>query len=235
MASLEQLYELQELDWEIADLEKTLEEVRAKLSDNSVIAAVRRRTEQLDTQVESRSSVRREYQFSADQIQGKLTNVNNMLYGGSVTNPRELSAYEEERGMLERQLGEEEDRLLELMVEVEELQSERNNYQGRLDQLEAQWVVQSADLSKEQERLEAELRGKQETRQGLTLGISPPVLALYESLLKTRDGYAVAKVDRNRGLCEACRVRLPASELQQVRSSDGTVQCNNCRRILYMG
>ena len=99
MASLEQLYELQELDWEIADLEKTLEEVRAKLSDNSVIAAVRRRTEQLDTLVESRSSVRREYQFSADQIQGKLTNVNNMLYGGSVTNPRELSAYEEERGI----------------------------------------------------------------------------------------------------------------------------------------
>lgn len=235
MASLDQLYELQELDRDISELGKSLQAVNDKLADDSAIVAVQRRIGQLDAQIDSRASGRREHQFSADQIQEKLTRVNNMLYGGSVTSSRELTAFGEEKGMFERQLAEAEDMLLEIMVELEELQIEKNGFTERLNQLETQWAVQSADLSVEKEKLETELAALQESRQDLTPGIPPLVLGLYESLLKTRDGYAVARVDRTRGLCEGCRVRLPANEMQKVRTSDGTVQCNNCRRILYMG
>ena len=55
---------------------------------------------------------------------------------------------------------------------------------------------------------------------------------MYESLLKTRDGSAVAKVER--GMCQGCRLTLPTLELQRARSSEGIARCGSCGRILYV-
>ena len=50
MVSIKQLYDLQELDWELSASEKSLAEVRARLADDSALVSTKKRLERLESQ-----------------------------------------------------------------------------------------------------------------------------------------------------------------------------------------
>ena len=232
MFSIKQLYDLQELDWEISTSEGTLEEVRSKLADDSAVVSARDRLAGIESQLEEPTTARGKMQHVVQQLEEKLQAVEERLYSGAITNPRELSAYEDERGLVQGRRSTNEEKLLELMVEVEELQSNRKDAREELARLEAERVVEVEDLSKQEERLVSELSELNQARDATTPDIPSSILSDYESLLKARKGLAVAKVER--GLCQGCRLALTTTELQRARGSQGSVRCSSCQRILYV-
>ena len=121
--SNKRLYDLQELDWALSADEASLKEVRARLEDESEINAARARLQKLTAELDKRAPLRRTLESSLARLEERLQVAEQRLYGGAVTNPRELSASEEERRLLQEQRGAEEDRMLDVMVEIEELQS----------------------------------------------------------------------------------------------------------------
>ena len=231
MPSIKRLLDLQEADWEISSIEKSLAEVRAELADDSSLASARDSHEQLQAQVVKRGLERAPLELMVHQSNEKLQTIEQTLYGGTVTNIRELSAYQQEMEHLQRKQSIDGDKLLELMVEIEELQSVRDNARRHLEQLEAERPVRHSELFKEQTRLESGLTELQKSRDKLTLDIPPSVLSIYESLRKSRGGHAIARVER--GMCQSCRITLPTKELQGARNSQAIVQCSSCRRILH--
>ena len=232
MLPAKRLYDLQELDWEISAGEESLAKVRARLVDDSALVSARGRLETLVSELEPTTAARREVELATQELEEKLQTVENKLYGGSVTNPRELSAYEEERNIFEKQRDDAQNRLLELMVEIEELQSGRDEARRHLEELEAEREVETVDLQAEDKRLVAGLEVLRRSRNEIAPQIPDSVLAVYQSLRERRSGHAVARVER--GMCQGCRIALPTVELQRARSSSGIVQCNSCRRILYL-
>ena len=56
--------------------------------------------------------------------------------------------------------------------------------------------------------------------------------SLYEKLKKNKSGQAVSKLEGR--LCGVCRVELPVKELQDAKAGVRLVQCNSCRRIIYV-
>ena len=232
MISIKRLHDLQELDWEVSAREKSLAEVRARLADDSAIVEAKKRIEQLEPRLAQPVAARRELGLTVQQLEEKLNTIEKRLYGGEITNPRELSAYEAERTILQRHRSAEEERLLELMVEIEDIQSDRDEAQQHLGRLEAEREVERAELLEAEKRLVGELDRLGQARSEMTPQVPGSALSVYESLRKSRNGYAVAKVER--GMCQGCRIGLPTRELQQVRSSQDIVQCNSCRRILYV-
>ena len=119
MFSIKRLYYLQELDWELSASEVSLTEVRARLEDDSELTAARTRLDHLVAELDKRAPLRREIESSLSQLEERIQAAERRLYGGAVTNPRELSAAEDERTGLQEQRGETEDRMLEMMVEIE--------------------------------------------------------------------------------------------------------------------
>ena len=232
MFQIKQLYDLQELDSQISAGEKSLAEVRARLADDSALVAARERLERLGAELEEKAPERRQVESAVQRLDEKLKTVENRLYGGSVTSARELSASEEERNFLQGQRSAEEDRLLELMVAIEDLQSAHNEAQEHLPRLEAERAKEHAELLDTEKRLTRELDALGRAHEDMTPQIPPSALSVYDSLRRGRTGYAVAKVER--GMCQGCRLTLPAGELQRARSSKGMVQCSSCRRILYV-
>ena len=230
--SNKRLYDLQELDWELSADEASLKEVRARLEDESEINAARARLQKLTAELDKRAPLRRNLESSLARLEERLQVAEQRLYGGAVTNPRELSASEEERRLLQEQRGAEEDRMLDVMVEIEELQSSRDATQELLGRLETDREAEYADLLQRQDALVVRIDELQRGRQRITPEIPVAMLSIYESLLKTRGGHAVAKVER--GLCQGCRLALPTMENQRAKSSQGIVQCSSCRRILYV-
>ena len=229
--SNKRLYDLQELDWALSADEASLKEVRARLEDESEINAARARLQKLTAELDKRAPLRRTLESSLARLEERLQAAEQRLYGGAVTNPRELSASEEERRLLQEQRGAEEDRMLDIMVEIEELQSSRDATQELLGRLETDREAEYADLLQRQDALVVSIDELQRGRQRITPEIPVAMLSVYDSLLKTRGGHAVAKVER--GLCQGCRLALPTMENQRAKSSQGIVQCSSCRRILY--
>ena len=234
--SLKELYELQELDWVRAERRQTLDAVRAELSDESNLTLARRRLAQIETRYNAENARRRDAQLAVEQLESREQVVQNRLYGGAVTNPRELEAFQEEQSMLRRQISEAEDILLERMVETEELQDALESARSATATLEEQRQRRVPQLRQQEQSLSDELEAMQLRRAEMLPRFPPQMLSTYETLLESRDGYAVSKVEQSRGrdICAACRVALPRSDTQNVRSGTSLVQCNNCRRILYL-
>ena len=236
MAMLRELYELQQLDLVRAEKQRTLDVVRAELADESNLRQVRARFANIQARYTSQNALRRDAQLAVEQIEAREEIVQNRLYGGAVTNPRELEAFQEEQSMLSRQKAEAEDLLLERMVAAEEMQEALASTQETLAALEEQRSLRVPELQRQGRMLSAELQDLNRRRDEMLPHFPPQVLSTYETLLTSRDGQAVSRVAAGRGrdICEACRVALPRSDIQRLRSGESLVQCNNCRRILYM-
>lgn len=236
MAMLRELYELQQLDLVRAEKQKALDAVRAELADESNLRQVRARFANIQAQYTSQNALRRDAQLAVEQIEAREEVVQNRLYSGVVTNPRELEAFQEEQTMLSRQKSEAEDLLLERMVATEELQEALASTQETLAALEEQRSLRVPELRHQGRTLSAELQDLNRRREEMLPQFPPQMLSTYETLLASRDGQAVSRVEavRGREVCEACRVALPRSDIQRLRTGESLVQCNNCRRILYM-
>ena len=168
--SNKRLYDLQELDWALSADEASLKEVRARLEDESEINAARARLQKLTAELDKRAPLRRTLESSLARLEERLQAAEQRLYGGAVTNPRELSASEEERRLLQEQRGAEEDRMLDVMVEIEELQSSRDATQELLGRLETDREAEYADLLQRQDALVVSIdelrRGRQQDHPG---------------------------------------------------------------------
>ena len=234
--SLKELYNLQELDSERAEKQQALDAIRAELADESNLRRARQRLAQIEARHTSQNALRRDAQLLVDQIEAREETVQGRLYSGLVTNPRELEAFQEEQAMLRRQKSDAEDILLEHMVATEELQTALTGLRETVAAIEETRSQRLPLLRQEEETLSAAIEALDERRSGMLPSFPPLMLSTYETLRASRGGQAVSKLEASRGrdICGACRVALPASDTQRLRSGDSLVQCNNCRRILYM-
>ena len=156
------------------------------------------------------------------------------MYSGFVTNPRELEAFQEEQATLNRNRSAEEDSLLDYMVEMEETQSLRDEARVAFEQIDGERNRLVAELGARRKELESELPELHRERQAVSSEQPQSILAIYETVRRSRGGQGVALMD-NRGLCGGCRLTVTSAEMQRVRASREIVQCGSCSRILVFG
>ena len=226
-----QLYDLQLLDWEIQKREEALADIRARLADDSRRAATRRQRDAIAGRIESLAAPRRQAERDIQDIERRIAEIDARLYDGSVTNPRELEAYQEERATLSGNQSEREDALLELMVEAEDAEETLEQASGLFDRVNAEREAEIADLQSGGKALSDQLPELHDRRATLSAEYPPIALSVYESVRQLRGGQGAALVDR-RGLCQGCRLVIPTNELQRVRAGQELVQCGSCSRIL---
>jgi predicted nucleic acid-binding Zn-ribbon protein len=232
VTAIKSLYELQEVDMRLAATEKSLAEVRARLADNSAVDTARNRLARVQTALDQHSAHRRALEREAEVFNDKLKGLDAKLYGGTVTNPRELEALEKEKAFTKGQQKENDNQLLEAMVALEEGQADKEKLTGDLVRLQAERAASMVELKAEEEGLAGELAELGQERTAKSADIPPVDMARYESLRKSRGGQAIAKVVG--GVCQGCRVALPSGELQRVKSGQGVIQCSSCRRLLFV-
>lgn len=232
MFPVKQLYDLQTVDKDIESHNEELALIQVRLDDDSAIRSLRASVQGLEAYLSARTTERRESEFQVQGFQERIDGIDVRLMSGSVTNIRELGAYEDQKAMLNRQKGEAENVLLEIMVDMEERQAQRDNASEQLTQLESTREQETVVLLARRGTLRDELQVLTESRDLQASDIGPAALSLYETVAKARAGVAVAKVER--GVCQGCRIAVPNRELLQARSSERAVQCGSCRRILFV-
>jgi predicted nucleic acid-binding Zn-ribbon protein len=138
----------------------------------------------------------------------------------------EITRYEKEADDLET-------RELELMEEMDALRAAQKAAEAALAHTRTLVDEDLATIVRRRERMEAERAEIVTERDQLATGVSETVLPLYQRLMKTKDGMAIAPM--HEGKCGGCHMKLIASTVVAVQNAREMTRCEDCGRILYVG
>jgi predicted nucleic acid-binding Zn-ribbon protein len=221
----------------LQQLESAADEARKKIADHPA------RTQALDARLQAAREVvadikarltaaadkRRAEEKEVAGVQTRLAKYKDQLL--EVKTNREYTAMLHEIETAQNDIRTREDRILEVMMESDELNAAIKKSDAELKAAEKEIAAERATLETEMTRLQAEIDTTTAEREKLVADIDRHVLSIFETTAKGRKGVAVAEAKD--GLCTICHVRLRPQVFNEVRKNESIIQCDSCRRILY--
>jgi predicted nucleic acid-binding Zn-ribbon protein len=229
-ADLERIIALQKLvsaahdaDRRLADKperEKTLE-ARLEAARQALTAAKERLTEN--------QNARRVVEKDVALHQGRLSKFRDQAMG--VKTNQEYHAVQKEIGFAEGEVKTLEDKILELMVEADDLTALVKRAEAGLAAEQKAVEADRREMVAELEALTSSLDRIAAERTEVVRGLNPHALAVFELVSRRRNGVGVAQA--RDGICTVCHVRLRPQVFNTVLRNDQIIQCDSCQRILY--
>lgn len=174
-------------------------------------------------------SARRGIEKDLAIVQGRLSKFRDQLM--SVKTNREYQAMQHEIEIAQTEVREMEGRILERMVEADELTAAVKAADAALATEQKAGDADRRAIAAEFVELKASLEALAAERAELVRAVDPKVLNVFELVARRRSGVAVAEA--RDGICTICHVRLRPQVFNTVRRNDQIVQCDSCNRILY--
>lgn len=226
----QQLHDLQTLDLEAEDTERLLADTESQIGETDAVLAARQSLSDASSAAKALRTSIQELEWELDTCGRKLKDHSAKLYGGTVSNPKELASFAKDVELLSHHKSDFEDRILALLTQQEDADQALEAAETACQQAEAQWNAEQRDLKEQQAQLTAKLGQLAEQRGRLQEPLPADYLELYENLRRTKRGKAVARIEQN--MCQGCRVTLPMREVQVARGSKSPVFCSSCGRML---
>ncbi|MBI2865895.1 MAG: hypothetical protein HYX99_00845 [Chloroflexi bacterium] len=226
------LYSLQERDLTLDFRREALRETELRLADESALLQAQQELEDSRGRLSRLERDLREAEGGAEDLRSKVLALEDKLYSGKVGNPKELLALQEETRNIKSLLRKQEDRALELMLQVDAARESVAQLRGTFQDVTQKRQIEREDLMAQRAALEEEIAALEAERRSLIAGVEARDMDLYSRLRTSRQGKAVAKVEG--GMCQGCRISLPTHFWQQARMGSQLVQCTSCSRILYV-
>jgi len=230
LQDLEHLIALQRLDSAISSTRNKIEQVpdlaaalKSRLATNSeAVSTAQQRLSDHKANRQAQDKKLAEVQTRLARFKEQLMEVKtNEIY----------KSMQLEIGNAEESVRHLEDRILEFMLEADELIANVERAETNLAAEQAAIDTERAELERERIRLEQQLKLLQVDRATLTDKLGSKILSFFENLAGHRNGVAV--VEARDGRCSSCQVRLRPQLYNDVRLNESLIQCESCQRILY--
>jgi uncharacterized protein len=227
---LERVITLQRLDSAMQDAQRRIAEEPERIKTlDARLETARQRLASAKERLAESQNVRRSIEKDVAVHQGRLSKFREQAM--AVKTNQEYHAVQKEIGFAQTEIKALEDRILERMLEADDLiasvkrgDAELAAEQKAVEADRQALIAEMADLRASQERITAE-------RAALVRAIDPQVLKTFEVVAKRRNGVAVAEA--RDGICTNCHVRLRPQVFNTVRRNDAITQCDSCQRILF--
>ena len=174
----------------------------------------------------------RKHEAEIATIDSRRKSEEGRMYSGLIHSERELEALRHEIGSLKGRKADLEESLLEIMEQVEDLESLVATLKERHVELTS--AVDSMTTARDEAAtsIDAELVERRAERQSSVDGIPAEVLSFYEELRARKEGVGVAELKGR--TCMGCRLELTQIELEDLRADaqHGLARCEQCGRIL---
>jgi predicted nucleic acid-binding Zn-ribbon protein len=221
----------------LQQLESSADEARRRIADHPErmlaleerLQSAREAVTLVKARLTDAQNKRRAEERDVSTVQARLAKYKDQLL--EVKTNREYQAILHEIETAQTDIRTREDRILDTMMESDELGSELKKAESDLKTVEKEVTAGRQMLDHELAALQAELDRTDSARAQLASEIDRGVLAIFEQTAKNRKGVAVAEA-RN-GLCTICHVRLRPQVFNEVRRNAAIIQCDSCRRILF--
>ncbi len=227
---LRNLIALQDLELKSAELQKQLSDIPLQIQNlNEELARLTSAHEERVAAAKELANRRRTLEGQVDMLWAKLARLKDQLM--TVKNNKEYTAMLNEIQTTEGLIREEEDKVLEMMEEMEARDRD-------LASAEAEMRTQSAALQEvirttgdSVPGFEQQLARLEEERESVAALIDSELLARYRQIAGARKGVALAEARDE--LCSCCHVRIRPQMYADLLRTDDIFYCDSCSRILF--
>ncbi|MCX7619822.1 MAG: C4-type zinc ribbon domain-containing protein [Acidimicrobiales bacterium] len=235
MSRFEPLLRLQDCDTRADQIRHRLAHLpeRAQLDEHyELVSAHQRARAEVQARRDDLARQQRRLEDEIATVEAKAAEVNETLYGGTITSPRELQTLQQEIDSLKRRQASLEDDVLALMEQIEPLDAELADLDTRGAELDAEAQRLELVLAEAAAALDGELGGVAEERQRVLAEVEADLLELYVRLRSQLGGIAVARLVA--GSCQGCHLALPAAEVERLKRlpPEELAYCEECGRLL---
>ncbi len=229
MNRLELLSTLQMVEIQIEENRRARRDLQARLADDSALTAARNALEASKRQTHEQRARLRTLELEADGIGERIKGIESRLYGGRVGNAKELGSLQQEGAMLKRQKSEIEDRMLELMAEIEAAEAKVSTQNGALEKMSGERAALVTHARAGLQELENEMEKLLSLRDQYRAQIAPADLQVYDILAAEKKQHPVARLKGT--VCNTCGFQVPSGLASRTRMGE-LAFCANCGRIL---
>lgn len=224
------LIKLQAIDSEIAGFDHAIAKYQTAIaSREQAIAEKQEAIAHFRNKIELLNQKQSETKAEHDEAGARVKDRQNKMM--QVQTSREHQALLKEIEENKRLVKETEDRILQFIEQIEQLEQE-------VAALENQCAGEQQLLTEETGKVDQEIRRIEEAKKSVLAKreteiatLQGPHLKRYTMLLAKRDGLAVVGV--NDSVCQGCYMALPPQQVIEVRKAEKFNLCPTCQRILY--
>jgi len=149
----------------------------------------------------------------------------------NIKNNKEYRALLKEIEEAEKGNADKEDRILDCLEELENLNKRLEANEKNLSAMQERLEDEKEAVAKEVARIEEELSDMEKYREKLLKTIAPKLIEKYEQIKARNGGVAVALV--NNATCSECHLSIPPQMYNELQRQDALHFCPNCYRIIY--
>jgi uncharacterized protein len=228
---LRNLIALQDIDTKIVTLKKQISEIPEKASAcrEEFQKLGRAHRERVDLSHEL-AKQRRARENEVEMMRSKLSRFKDQLM--AVKTNKEYTAMLHEIQGAETQIHDAEDGILEIMEQMESLESNLGREEKELKVKQAELEALISRLEADAPRLEAEVTALLEAKAALEGSIESDLLGRYRRIAEARRGVALAEAKDE--LCSACHVRIRPQVFADLIRTEEIHVCDSCSRILFI-
>jgi uncharacterized protein len=227
------LLELQEVENELRDKISVYKKIQQQLNEATPVRHARHAHEDAQAAETAVRARQQDINLEWQGLRQKVDSEEQLLYSGSVSNPKELENLELEVELLKKRREKLEEQALELIEEVDLLAQTTAQTHEEYVRLEQDTRQRQGDLEDEAAVLKRSISMLRRSRERLLAEIDATDLDQYRYVQRLKnDTHAVALMED--GVCGACHIQVSNSKRDSVERSSKSklVTCGNCGRIL---
>jgi len=230
MSRVGPLYDLQQIDTGLDTRVARMRQIDEQMGDSPELLAARATFDTVSGLLAAEQATLKQLSHDTEDTTVRMKALEKKMYDGSVKNPKELGQMQEEVTHLKGRLKALEERALDSMLVVEEVEEAKAAAEQGLDAITKEQEQFQTGLLEEKDKLLSQARVLQVKRQRFVTELPWADLQTYERLRRSKGGIAVVAV--RAGLCGGCHIAVPAATLRQARTSPDLVPCPTCGRLL---
>lgn len=227
---LRNLIALQDLELKIASLQKQASDIpgQNQLLENE-LQRIQAGYDEKVARARELSNHRRTLEGQVDLNRSKLSRLKDQLM--SVKTNKEYTAMLHEIQAAEEQIRSEEDKILEFMEQMENVDAELKVAEREMQKRSAEIREAMRAANDSVPGIEAELARLNEEKSRIEAQISKDLLFRYRRIAGARKGLGLAEAKDE--LCSACHVRIRPQMYAELLRTENIYACDSCSRILF--
>lgn len=225
------LYELQQHDRELLSFHKQLQTIPQQIAQ--LEASVTKNREEITTKTDEIGEIEKNLRSLNANLE--MNEVQREKYRNEqriVTTNDAYTALENQIEFLDKQDGETEEEILELMEKVDQYKEELTRLESDAAQEDQQTADKTQEYREEQKTLKANIEQKMELRKAYIPKIDKTLSTQYHKWMERNRTDFVA-LGKN-GTCGSCRLTIQPQNLKEAQKYEKLVYCSNCKRVLYV-
>jgi len=226
---LELLIELQVLDYDRGELERSKEYI-PDMMENLKREIDENEANFLNTEKELSEAkiIQNDLELEIATQQESLKKLKTQMM--AIKTNKEYDALVSQIDAIRELISEKETALLEVIDRVETLEGSIDEIRKKAEESKKQNEEQLNILQEKMDSVGSKIQMKDDDRHNITVRVSKRVMSIYERVRKSRGGSVVVTVKKR--ACGACFKALPPHRIQELKRADQLITCDNCGRLL---